>query len=121
MADLLIIDDNIDLLTVLREAVELSGYRVTEAHDGVQALGLLKDGFSPAAILCDITLPYMNGLQLLAEIRANAAWKDITLIAMSGSGDRRKEALAAGADHYLVKPFSFYDLYAILSAGETPE
>lgn len=121
MPNLFVIDDNIDLVKVLREALELSGYQVTEAHDGEGALKLLDDGFAPAAILCDITLPHMDGLELLQQMRANPILKDCILIAMSGSGDKRKQALDAGADHYLVKPFSFQDLYAILPQEEPPE
>lgn len=115
MANLLIIEDNLELLKVLREAVEINGDQVQVADDGEQAWALLTGGYRPVAILCDIALPHMNGLELLHRIREDAALLNIRFIAMSGNDDLRKDALAAGADYYLVKPFSFQDLYNLLS------
>ncbi len=115
MTHLLIIEDNPELLKVLREAVELNGDQVSVADDGEQALRLLNDGYHPTMILCDIALPRMNGLELLRQVRSNASWTNVRFIAMSGNEDLRKAALAAGADDYLVKPFSFHVLYDLLS------
>ncbi len=119
MAELLIIEDDPQLLKVLREAVELNGDQVQVAANGEQGLALLKGGYQPSAILCDIALPHMNGLELLRQVRLNAAWMSVRFVAMSGSDDLRGEALAYGADDYLVKPFKFRDLFEVL-ARENP-
>ncbi len=121
MAELLIIEDDPQLLKVLREAVELNGDQVRVAANGEQGLTLLKDGYEPAAILCDIALPHMNGLELLRQVRLNGAWTNVRFIAMSGSDDLRREALAGGANYYLVKPFKFRDLFDVLSWEDPTE
>ena len=106
---------------MLREAVELNGDHVRVAANGEQGMKLLKDGYEPAAILCDIALPHMNGLELLRQVRLNAAWMQVRFIAMSGSDDLRREALASGANYYLVKPFKFRDLFDVLSREKPAE
>ena len=106
---------------MLREAVELDGYHVKVAVNGEQGLALLQDGYVPAVILCDIAMPHMNGLELLRQVAPNAAWTDIRFIAMSGTDDLRREALASGANDYLVKPFKFRDLFDVLSREDPTE
>ncbi len=114
MPDLLLIDDNADLRKVLREAVEINGFAVTMARNAEEALELLNGGFQPAIIICDLALPRMNGLEFASMIRENPRWASVMLIAMSGNITSRDAALEAGADHYLVKPFSFQELFDLL-------
>ncbi len=115
MPDLLLIEDNAELRRVLTEAVEMDGFTVTIAHDAEEGLELLHTSYLPAVILCDVVMPHMSGLDFLRYIRTNPSWAEITFIAMSGTVVARQEALAAGANHYLVKPFNFQDLYEILA------
>ncbi|HVU11921.1 MAG TPA: response regulator [Phototrophicaceae bacterium] len=114
MPDLLLIDDNADLRKVLREAVEINGFDVTMARSAEEALDLLNGGFQPAIIICDLALPRMNGLQFASAVRAHPQWASILFIAMSGNTTSRDAALEAGANHYLVKPFSFQELFDLL-------
>ncbi len=118
MPQLLLIEDNVELLKVIREAVEIAGYEVTIAHDPEEALELLGDGLRPSIIMCDIVMPHMSGTEFLAMVRGNSAWDDVVFIAMSGTNTNQANALRAGANHYLVKPFSFRDLFAILDQVE---
>ncbi len=115
MPDLLLIEDNTELRQVIREAVELDGYAVTLATDAEEALALLDGGYAPAVILSDIVMPHMSGLEFLRTLRAHPGWEDVVFIAMSGTINAKAEALEAGANYYLVKPFSFHDLFAILA------
>jgi CheY-like chemotaxis protein len=114
MPDLLLIEDDTELREVIREAVEMVGYNVTVARDGEEGLALLGDGYQPTAIMCDIVLPRMNGLEFLSHVRAAPHLNDTVFISMSGNEQMKKQALKAGATYYLVKPFSFHELYAML-------
>jgi DNA-binding response OmpR family regulator len=114
MPDLLLIEDDTELREVIREAVEIAGYSVIVARDGEEGLALLNDGFVPAAIMCDIVLPHMNGLEFLSLVRGASHLDGTIFISMSGNEQMKKQALKAGATYYLVKPFSFHDLFAML-------
>lgn len=115
MRDLLLIEDDSDLRKVIREAVEIDGYNVTIAYDAEEALVLLGKDYAPAGIMCDITLPRMSGLDFLSQLRQNPQWSRIIFIAMSGTEKMRQAALDAGADYFLVKPFSFHELFDVLA------
>jgi CheY-like chemotaxis protein len=121
MVDLLLIEDNADFLRVLREAVELSGYRVTEARNAGEGLARLGDGYQPAVIICDLTLPDIDGLEFLRRVRALPECAELLFIAMSGNNTLKQSALANGADYYLSKPFNFSALYAILEQEIPPK
>ncbi len=114
MPDLLLIEDDSELREVIREAVEIGGYSVTVARDGEEGLALLREGLQPTVIMCDIVLPRMNGLDFLSRIRSTPHLKNIVFISMSGDDQMKKQALNAGATYYLVKPFSFHELYDVL-------
>lgn len=118
MPDLLLIEDDSDLRKVIQEAIEIDGYRVTIAYNAEEALVLLDDGYLPAVIMCDITLPHMSGLDFLRRIRKNILWTRIVVIAMSGTEKTRQAALDAGATYFLVKPFSFRELFDMLKPSQ---
>lgn len=115
MRKLLLIEDNVELRGVLREAVEIDGYDVTLAENAEVGMRLLSSGYMPDFILCDVVLPHMTGLDFLRAIRDNPQWKHIFFIAMSGSMDSKYTALEAGANYYLIKPFDFHELFAVLA------
>jgi DNA-binding response OmpR family regulator len=115
MRNLLLIEDNVELRGVLREAVEIDGYDVTLAENAEVGMRLLNSGYLPDFILCDVVLPHMNGLDFLRAIRANPQWKHIFFIAMSGSMDSKYTALESGANYYLIKPFNFHELFDVLA------
>ena len=70
----------------------------------------------PALVLLDIMLPYLNGLQLLAQIRQKAEWQNVPIIMLTADSNERdiEQALAAGANDYMVKPFNPRELIARL-------
>lgn len=115
MGRVLLLEDNQELLDVLREIVSLAGHDVRSARNGREGLDILLDlSRAPEIIICDLVMPDMDGLTFIRQVRANPAWNNIYCIAMSGAKHEAKMAVEAGADHYLVKPFSISDLNDIL-------
>ena len=101
----LVADDNAMLRRALQIVLQLWGFEVTLAEDGSAALAAARDGHH-AAILMDIRMPELDGLEVARRIRADPRSSKVLLLALSGSGELedRSAALAAGFDHHLVKP-----------------
>ncbi len=115
MGCVLLLEDNPELLDVLQEVVVLAGHEVHTARNGREGLDLLLNmSCVPEIIICDLVMPDMDGLTFIRQLRSNLAWNQIYCIAMSGAKHEARMALEAGADQYLVKPFSITDLNDIL-------
>lgn len=101
----LVVDDNADGAATLSMLLELSGYLVQTAADGLSALSVA-EAFQPHAILLDIGLPVLDGYEVARRIRANHALDGVVLIALTGYGQDadRERSQQAGFDHYFVKP-----------------
>jgi two-component system NtrC family response regulator/two-component system response regulator HydG len=106
----LVVDDEQNARTALRQLLSEEGYEVAEASDGVAALALLTS-FTPAAVLTDVRMPRMDGITFLRQARE--AGSDATFIVMTAfaSVESAVEVMRAGADNYLVKPL---DVNAVL-------
>jgi CheY-like chemotaxis protein len=104
-APVLIVDDNPVNLKLARVLLVGAGYDVRSAGDAEEALEVLKE-FHPRLILMDIQLPGMDGLSLTRQLKADAATRDIVVIALTAyamKGDDEK-ALASGCAGYITKP-----------------
>jgi CheY-like chemotaxis protein len=101
---ILIVDDNAINLKLVRLILESEQYSVATATDAQQALTVLED-FSPRVILMDLQLPEVDGLTLVRELRNNERWASTWIVALSADPGRKAQALAAGCDGYLTKPF----------------
>ncbi len=103
MANILIIDDEPSIRSVLRDILEMEGYVVEEAKDGIDALSKVKKTKFDAAI-CDIKMPKMDGMELLERI--NILSPDTPVIMISGHGniETAVEAVKKGAFDYISKP-----------------
>jgi two-component system, chemotaxis family, chemotaxis protein CheY len=115
----LVVDDDVVSRMVLMHLVDGSGpYDVTEAEDGEQAWRLLEDGLRPAITFCDLRMPGLSGLELLARVKADAriAAMPFVLASAANGTDTVAEANARGAFGYLVKPFRPEDVRALLAA-----
>jgi signal transduction histidine kinase len=101
----LIVDDHEDARMTLRMLLELLGYAVIEAPDGVEALRVAAAGRPDVAVV-DIGLPGIDGYEVARRLRADPATRAIPLIALTGYGQQedRRRALEAGFDEHLVKP-----------------
>ena len=110
MKTVLIVDDNIKNLDLFKDFVESWGYETVTAQQGKDAISLA-ERYLPDIILLDLGLPDMDGVQVIRNIRS---WSNLPIIVISArSEDTDKiEALDAGADDYITKPFSVDELLA---------
>ncbi|BAU11077.1 multi-sensor hybrid histidine kinase [Leptolyngbya sp. NIES-3755] len=109
---ILVVDDNADLRDYLKRLLSKS-YRVETAIDGIDALNMIRQS-APDLILSDVMMPNLDGFGLLQELRSHPETKEIPIILLSARAgeEARVEGLGAGADDYLVKPFSARELMA---------
>jgi len=114
MARVLLIDDDVRLHELHTSYLEQNGYQVTGAHDGARGLTALGQG-SFDAVLLDLSLPGMDGLDVCRKIREKSAIPIVMLTARGDEADR-VVGLELGADDYVPKPFSPRELLARLRA-----
>jgi PAS domain S-box-containing protein len=110
---LLIADDNIDMRTYLQKLLTAAGFQVEAVGDGEQALDAA-EAHKPDLVLSDVMMPKMDGFELLAALRQNAQLREVPVLLLSArAGEEAKvEGFAAGANDYLIKPFSARELIA---------
>lgn len=108
---LLVAEDEKDLNSVICKTLQKNHYSVDSCHDGPQALSYLEAAEYDAVIL-DIMMPGLDGLQVLKKLRAAGSLVPVLLLTARGSVEDRVAGLDAGADDYLVKPFAFDELLA---------
>lgn len=104
----MIIDDSRAMRSILRRIVSNLDFETTEAEHGQAALDLLQAGDVPDLCLVDWNMPVMDGYTFITQVRANPAWRDITLMMVTTESEQRQivRALAAGAHEYVIKPFT---------------
>jgi ribonuclease P protein subunit RPR2 len=110
---ILVIDDDIALCELLRQALELEGLVVDEAHHVVEADRILLQNI-PEGIVLDIGLPGIDGLFYTARLRENPATRRVPIIAISGSKTNGESAVAAGANAFMQKPFDPLELLTLI-------
>ena len=113
---ILLVEDEYDSAQVLGRALERRGHEVCIAHNGRAALEALPR-FQPDAVVMDIGLPGLDGLEVARSIRATPDHAHLTLIAATGLGwaEDRQRSMQAGFDHHLVKPLALEDIEAALA------
>jgi CheY-like chemotaxis protein len=108
---ILLVEDNIDNMTLIADVLRSLNYIVIQAADGHQGLALAESE-KPDLILMDLSLPQMDGWTATRHIKANPELNEIPVIALTAHamiGDRER-ALKAGCDDYLTKPISLREL-----------
>jgi DNA-binding NarL/FixJ family response regulator len=110
---LLLIDDDPNLILLVRDYLEFRGYEVLTADNGKEALDLLAQNL-PDMIVCDIMMPEMDGYALIENIRKNprTSWIPVLFLSARGQSQDRIKGLNLGADVYMVKPFEPEELVA---------
>jgi two-component system response regulator MprA len=112
---ILVVDDEHAVRDALRRALDLAGYDVQIAPAAEPAIGLMRER-PPDAIVLDVLMPGMDGIELCRRLRADGDRTPVLMLtARDGVGDR-VSGLDAGADDYLVKPFALEELQARLRA-----
>jgi two-component system, OmpR family, response regulator MprA len=114
-ARLLIVDDDPELRQFLRTELEIEGYSCAEAASGQQALGLIR-AESWDLLLLDWTLPDFSGVEICRRLRGSDDQTPVLMLTAHDDVRERVEALDAGADDYLTKPFSIEELLARVRA-----
>jgi two-component system, cell cycle response regulator DivK len=103
--DVLVVDDEPDSLDVASRLIKLAGAKVVTAQNGRQALDKLKT-FRPKFILCDLSMPEMDGWEMLHHLKQDRTMEEIPVIALTAhtmQGDRER-AIAAGFHNHISKP-----------------
>jgi DNA-binding response OmpR family regulator len=109
----LIADDEPSIVAAVEFLLQRHGYDVFVARDGEEALRLI-EAAHPDLVLLDVMMPQKSGYEVCARIRERADWRDIKIIMLSARGRDAEvsRGLAAGADVYVIKPFSTRELMA---------
>jgi two-component system, OmpR family, response regulator MprA len=112
----LVVDDERAVRDSLRRALELQGYQVDLAADGAEALAQLESDGEPDAVVLDILMPGIDGLEVCRRIRENGNEVPVLMLTARDAVGDRVAGLDAGADDYLVKPFALEELLARIRA-----
>ena len=113
---LLIVDDERAIRLSLRSILENFGFDIVEAARGEEALSLVRSSRFDAVLL-DINMPGIGGIEVCRMMRKASPRLPIVMLTVQGSEDRKVEALDAGADDYITKPFQLRELTARLRAA----
>ncbi|MGK7922730.1 MAG: response regulator transcription factor [Trichodesmium sp.] len=110
---LMLVDDDPNLILLVKDYLEFRGYQVTTAENGREALELLEQEI-PELIICDVMMPEMDGYTLVQHIRENpdTEWVPVLFLSAKGQSQDRVKGLNTGADVYIVKPFEPEELVA---------
>ncbi len=103
----LVVDDSKSIRQIERKYLEEMGFTVVEAENGQEGLERLKENPDVRLILLDWHMPVMNGYEFLKAVRANPDWNDIKIMMVTTENQQKSvvEAIMAGANEYLMKPF----------------
>ncbi|MBE9101522.1 response regulator transcription factor [Vacuolonema iberomarrocanum] len=110
---LLLIDDDPNLILLVKDYLEFRGYQVKTAENGQEALDLLQNEV-PDMIICDVMMPQMDGYSFVEHVRKDArtSWIPVLFLSAKGQSQDRVKGLNTGADVYMVKPFEPEELVA---------
>jgi DNA-binding NarL/FixJ family response regulator len=115
---LLLIDDDPNLVLLVKDYLELRGYTVMTAKNGRDALKVFEKDI-PNLIICDVMMPEMDGYTFVKKVRENpqTSWLPVLFLSAKGQSQDRVIGLSKGADVYMVKPFEPDELVAQIEAS----
>jgi two-component system, chemotaxis family, chemotaxis protein CheY len=104
----LVIDDSRAMRRIASGTLENLGFEVNHAGDGREGLDVLAGGWVPDLVTVDWNMPVMDGLQFVSAVRANPAYRSMTIMMVTSESEHTQivRALAAGAHEYVIKPFT---------------
>jgi CheY-like chemotaxis protein len=115
MATILLLEDNVELRTLLQQALELGDHSILSGSTGADGLRLLEEQpIAPDAIICDMNMPEMDGVTFIQHVRGNPKWAKTFIIILSGKDESGETARESGADAFMQKPFSVVALNRLL-------
>jgi DNA-binding response OmpR family regulator len=108
---ILVVDDEPDVLLIVKTGMQAEGYDVVTASNGVDALAMVKEE-KPDVVILDVMMPLMDGFEVLAKLKEDDATAAVPVIMLTGLSERSKiqKALVSGIHFYVVKPFEFEEL-----------
>lgn len=114
---ILVVDDELNIRELMKFNLEKAEYKVTEAEDGLQALGLVEQE-KPDLILLDLMLPKLDGIEVCKKVKSNPKTAGIPIIMLTARADEIDKiiGLEMGADDYITKPFSPREVVARVRA-----
>ena len=113
---ILVVDDERAVRDSLRRALELEGYAIELAGDGNDALSRLESNSEPDAVILDVLMPGLDGLEVCRRLRQSGKQLPVLMLTARGEVENRVAGLDAGADDYVTKPFALEELLARLRA-----
>lgn len=113
---ILIVDDSVTMLMSVKSTLEMNGFKVETAGDGLQALTKLKGGVKPDLIITDINMPNMGGLEFIKNARTLPGFRFTPILTLTTESDasKRDEGKKLGATGWLVKPVAGPDLIKVI-------
>jgi two-component system, OmpR family, response regulator MprA len=112
----MVVDDERAVRESLRRALELEGYEIELAENGNEALDLLAEGAQPDALVLDVLMPGVDGLEVCKRLRRSGNQLPVLMLTARAEVENRVAGLDAGADDYVTKPFALEELLARLRA-----
>jgi two-component system chemotaxis response regulator CheY len=109
-----IVDDSTVMLMSVKQTLEMAGYKVETAKDGLEAFNRLKTGLKPDLIITDINMPNMNGIDFIRNARTILRFTPILTLTTESQAAKRDEAKKLGATGWLVKPVAGPDLVKVV-------
>jgi two-component system KDP operon response regulator KdpE len=113
--NILVVDDEPQITRVLKTTLASQGYQVRTASDGDEAVHIFKE-WPPDLVITDLRMPNFSGLELCRHVRAKSG-VPIIVLSVKGEEKTKVEALDAGADDYVTKPFGIHELLARVRAA----
>lgn len=108
---ILAVDDENDVLLILKSSLQSEGFNVLTAASGPEALTAMETT-TPDLVVLDLMMPEMTGFEVLSRMREKPQLSAVPVIILTGASDKEKirEAINVGVSYYIVKPFEFHDL-----------
>ena len=105
---ILVVDDDKEIVSMLKDKLTREGYNVVVAYDGEEASGIVKKE-NPDLIMLDLMMPKLNGFETLKQIREQFTdkWRPIIILSARAELESVKQCYSMEADHYLTKPCEF--------------
>ncbi len=106
------VEDELDIVAAVEYGLRRAGFDTCFATSGADALTMLEGGVAPDVVLLDVMLPDLSGIEVCRRLRADSAWRDVPIVMLTARTEEndRVAGFEAGADDYVVKPFSVREL-----------
>ena len=113
---ILIVDDSATMIMSVKSILEIEGFLVETAGDGVEAIAKIKGGLKPDLVITDINMPNMGGMELIKNLRSLPGFSFMPILTLTTEGEtsKRDEAKKLGATGVIVKPVAGPDLIKII-------